>query len=1701
MPSDVTTPSFIERAGVQVPGYRIEELLYRLEGRVVYRACRLVDGAEVAIETLDTQYPERQQVAAIRREAAIAQRLAGIDGVRQVFATVAHGSGNLALVGELFEGTLRTRLEYSGGAGLPLGTVLDIALRLVRALDGVHSHDLVHKALMPEHILYEPLTGRLAVAGFGIASELDQERQALQMSRRLEGAPGYISPEQTGRMNRDLDYRSDYYSLGILLFELLTGRSPFQAETLLEWVHSHISRLPSSPHELAPHVPEALSAVVLRLLAKSPEARYQSARGLLHDLNACADAVAAGRTPELFVPGRHDQVQKFLVPQQLYGRDGELRELLGLFETVVAGATEFCLVHGYSGVGKSALVNEIDRPLVRERGFFVQGKFDQFQQGDAYTALAATFRGLVQQILAEPEASLAGWRQRLQEALAPNARLVINLVPELELIIGTQPAVVALPPAEERNRLHLVLTAFLRVFAAEGHPVVLFLDDLQWSDVPTLELLHRLVTSRELTHLLLIGAYRSNEVGAGHPLRLLLDDLQAQKNIRQLPVGPLERSAVAQLVADALCGSLEEMRPLSDMLYDKAQGNPFFTNELLRQLHKQGAITPDPESGRWHWEPAAARWSGMSNDVVEFMMASLRRLPAETQQALQLAACIGGTFDLYTLATIYEHSTEETAAVLLPALKQHTILPLHSEYRLVGGNLQDNECDELNLNPGYRFQHDRVQQAAYGLIDPERLPEVHLSMGRLLYADAGEAALNERLIDIVGHFNEGRVLMVDAGERQQLAQLNLSAAIRARHSAAFEAAFTYLCVAQELLPDDPWQQQPQFMSALAAEIQQCAYLTNRTEEAEQWIEILLTHAATDLERSNILVTRTRQYATLGRMDDSIGAAIEGLRLLGVRFTDQPTLEDIAEERRLVLANLGGRRIEDLVDAPLVEDEATLTAMRLLMEIFAAAFLSGSGNIFPYLVLKSANFSLQHGNCPESAFAYAAYGMLLCGELDEPALGFEYARVGLAINERLDDLTLRARVIYVYAMFVHHWSRHWSSLTPWFRKGIEAGYQSGDLLYLAYSAQDCVIWDPTLDLQSAERLHAEHLEIVRECAYQDSLDSGTLFLQLQRNLMGLTDGLCSLSDDTFDVQQCLAGMRQRGFMTGIANYHIYSAEICQLYGHNEQALEHVRAQDKLIKSAMSLPQLVRFYVVACLTLATSHAEMPVAEQQVTRARMEYDLSRIRHWADNCPENFLHLQYLMEAELARLDGNNDLALDRFDAAIDAARNSGFLRDEATANERAARHLLALGRQRSAEGYLRAAHRVYDRWGARRKVAHLEQEFPVLREMLAGSGISVLGDTRGDLDLASVMKASREISGEIVLDRLLKTTVAILLENAGGQWGCLVVRQEGRLRVAASKLPGESAPSIVLPGHSMVPMLEGGQLPLPVTLISQVLHSGEALVLRDACREGQFVQDPYMLKAKPRSVLCVPLRREGVEGVLYMENNLASDIFTRDRLEVIRLLAAQASVAMENAQLYEQVQDHSRLLEEKVAERTARLEQLNRELQSLVDRDGLTGVANRRKGDIYLQEVWVRLRREQRPLSVIMLDVDHFKAYNDTYGHQAGDDCLKVVAQAVVSELHRPADLVARYGGEEFMLILPDTDAEGVKQIGEKVRSTIETLAIAHQHSSVGEVVTISAGAASVIPQQDGGVAQLLRDADLALYQAKREGRNRVLHAAQS
>lgn len=1504
---------------VNIPGFENIELIHESDPLVIYRAFRESDGAQVILKTLLAKYPHKLDVAEIQREFQVVTQL-NIDGVIRMHSLVTYGSGNLAIEMEPFGLSLADLMAQRDGKPLPLDDFFPIAVRLTQILGRLHEHGLVHKDVTPGNVLIDPQSRELRLIDFGISSELSRERQSIMLPKRLEGSLPYISPEQTGRMNRDLDYRSDYYSLGVTFFELLTGELPFSATDTLEWVHRHISQPPPAAHQVNRDVPEPLSRIIAKLMAKNAEDRYQSSYGLIADLTSCRDdpLQTASLTP--FDLGRMDVSRKFQIQQQLYGRTEELAQLITLFEDAAHGATSVCMVSGYSGVGKSALVNELGKSIVGKQGYLIQGKFDQFQQSSAYSSFALAFRSLVQQLLGETRQRLDQWREALLAALGVNAQLLIELVPELELIIGTQPPVPELPPTEAQNRFQIVFLNFVKVFANQQHPLVIFMDDLQWSDVPTLNLLQRLATARELNHLFIIGAYRSNAVEAKHPLHVTLGQIKKTREIVMLALKPLDPSDVDQLIADTLHSDLARCEALSKTLYEKVHGNPFFTKELLKSLNEDGAISFDPDVGRWVWDLEAVRRAEVSDNVVEFMVASLRRLSASTQQVLQLAACIGNSFDLKTLSIIYEQSMERTGLALHEALKRNIVIPLHESYRFIGINVPNGDGtasghDEPGvevMNPGFKFQHDRIQQAAYALIDADRKLEVHLSIGRLMQGHGTDVEVELRLMDIVNHLNIGRALIRDAQECRELAFLNHSAGIKARRSSAYEAALSFFRIGQELLPSDAWQSDYDLMLALSMEVQQCAYLTGDYLQADSWAETILEHARTALSKAEILSARTRQYATIGRMQESIQAAIAGLSLLGVEIVQHPDTDAIGREIADVEKNLHGRLISELIDAPNPTGAEAQAAIHLLMEVFPAAFLSGSGNLFPYLVLKSVNLSLCHGNSPESAFAYAAYGMLLCGTLNNPALGFEYGKLAVAMNDRFDDIALKSRIIYVYAMFIHHWSNSWSSMTPWFLKGIEAGYQSGDLLYLAYSAQDCIIWDPTLDLEVASEEQRKYLTIVKDCEYQDSLDSGTLFLQMQLNFQGLTDGQYSLNDASFDEARCVEGMRQRRFMTGIANYNIYKAEIHFFYDDYLGALEYVSAQDKLISSSMSLPQLVRFYIVAFLTRTALYSDLPREEQATTLAVLQASLDQMTLWATNCPGNFEHLRLIMQAEMERLADHMPQALNLYEQAIAAAKTCGYRRDEALANELTAKYLLSLNLSKAAEGYLMTARYLYHRWGASRKVEALERKYPQLlnTQALESSTATQTFKTTGrsldsaSLDMSSVIKASQAISSEIVVDKLLKTTLQILLENAGGQRGYFVVSEGDQIVIhAMSEIQnhdGSEQPATDAPTRMQI----SNENPMfPVSLINNALRTGRPIVLNNATESRRFGTDPYIIKHQPKSIICIPIiRHERFRGAIYIENNLATSAFTKQRVEVINLLSAQASISMENAQLHD-------------------------------------------------------------------------------------------------------------------------------------------------------------------------------------------------------
>ena len=1502
-----------------IPGYLVLEKISESNLHVVYRATRETDNAEVIIKALIDKYPPKEDVANIKREYQVLNKLQ-FEGIIKVLALVPFGHGNWGIVMEKFGISLREYLSGNENNFLPLKQFFPVAISLVKILGKLHEQKIIHKDINPANILIEPNTNELCLIDFSSSTELSREHQDITLANHIVGSLPYMSPEQTGRMNRDVDYRTDYYSLGITFYQMLTGQLPFTANDALEWVHCHISRQPVSANKINRTIPQVLSDIITKLISKNAEDRYQSSYGLAADLEKCSEEIRKGFYDFSFELAKADVSSTFQIPQKLYGRKKELEKLELYFDNASRGSVEFCLVSGYSGVGKSVLVYELGKSIVKKRGYLIHGKFEQFKQNIAYVAFANAFRNLIYELLGEPKKSLDKWSEEISKALGNNAQLIIDLIPELELIIGKQPPVQELPPAEAQNRFLLLLQNFVKVFAKANHPLVIFMDDLQWSDVPTLNLIHRLVTTQELGYLLIIGAYRDNAVDASHPLSMTLGEIQSKRFVENLHLEPLSADAVNQITMGALLCDEEQAKPLSKVIFEKTAGNPFFTIELLKNLNEREVIYFNAEQGKWNWNIDAVKNTENSDNVVDFLVASQSRLHTTTQHALQLAACIGATFDLKTLSIIHESTMEETAKELNEALRANMIIPLSENYKFVGlltaENIEqlsyDNKESFNELNPTYRFQHDRVQQAAYSMIAPDKRQELHLSIGRLILHHTNEEKMDDVLMDVVGHLNEGRALVNDPSECKQLATLNLKAGTKAKQSSAYEAALNYLKIGYEMLDGGAWQVDYNLTWKLSEEIQHCTYLTGNWSEADNWTEVMLQNAKTSIEKALVLSSRTRQYATIGKMRESIQAACEGLSFLGFEFLQVPTSQNVTEEVKLVAENLNGRAIADLINMPNLTDPKAKIASQLMMETFAAAFLSGSGTMFPYLVLKSVNLALRYGNSPETAFAYAAYGMLLCGLYDDTAQGYEYGKLGVSIIEKFDDIALKSRIIYVYTMFVHHWSNHWSTMTPWFRKAIEAGYQSGDLLYLAYSAQDCIIWDPQLDLETASNEQRKLLKIVKECEYQDSYDSGTLFLQMQLNFQGLTESKYSMTDDNFNEIECVKGMHERHFMTGIANYHIYKAEIHFLYNDAKGALPYVQKQEQSVSSVMSLPQLVRFYIISFLVYSSLLGDATKEEQNSMLGKMQQSLAKITKWAKQCAENFEHLRLLMQAELAAFSGDIAKALSFYEQSIAAAKKNNFIRDEAMANEMAARCLLHAGLSKAAEGYLQASRYLYYRWGAGRKVEEMDKNYPSLSGSVAVNAAVVsketatLHTTTGRLnsellDMNSVFKASQTISGELVLEKLLKATLQILLENAGAQKGFLVEDNEGQIMLLAANDEAREA-------NDKLNKSDNENM-FPASLINTALRTSEAIVIDNASKINPFSSDPYIIKKKPLSVMCVPLpMHEQWKAAVYLENNLTHSAFSEERVKIIKLLAGQAAISIANARIYE---DQERLL----------------------------------------------------------------------------------------------------------------------------------------------------------------------------------------------
>ena len=1371
-------------------------------------------------------------------------------------------------------------LDQFTGTPFQIDAFLRLAIPLTAAIGQAHARGLIHKDLKPANILVDTASGGVWLTGFGIASRLPHERQAPAPPERIAGTLAYMAPEQTGRMNRSVDFRSDLYALGVIFYEMLTGTLPFTAADPMEWVHCHIARQADPPEARVKEIPEMLSAIVMKLLAKTAEERYQTAAGLEADLRACLAAWETFGRIDPFALGTRDAPDRLMIPETLYGREHEIATLLAAFDRVVAtGAPELVLVSGYSGIGKSSVVHELHKALVPPRGLFASGKFDQYQRDIPYATIAQAFHGLIREILGKSEAEVDVWRGALLEALGPNGQLLVNLVPELELVIGKQPPVPDLAPQDAQRHFHRVFRRFLGVFAQGEHPLVLFLDDLQWLDTATLDLLEYLLTQAETRHLLLVGAYRDNEVGPEHPLRSALAAIRkAEVLIQEIVLAPLGLDDIGCLIAHALHCPPERVRPLARLVQEKTGGNPFFAIQFLTTLAEEGLLTFAPAVPAWQWDIDRILARNYTDNVVEFMMAKLKRLPARTREALQELACLGNAAQLAMLTLA--HGATEAA--------------MHAAFRdAVHAGLV------FRLEGAYRFPHDRIQQAAYVLLPEAARADLHLRLGRRLLAGMTVDQRSEHLFDIVNQFDRGAALITAEDERKEVAELNLAAGKRAKAATAYAAALQYFTAGRALLAENGWDRRHRLIFELELNWAECEYLTGKLALAEERLSALSIRAQTIVESAAVTCVRLNLYTTLDQSDSAVAVGLDYLRRVDSQWPLHATEASVRQNYDRLLERLGSRPIEALIDLPLMTDPDRCATMDVLTALASPALFTNE-HLFRLVVGRMASLSLEHGNNDGSSLGYAWLGSVLGTYFGDYQAGFRFGRLGLELVEKHRLDRFNARVYLVFAVHVAQWTQPLGTSLAYLRRAFKAAQDSGDLSYAAYSCIDFTTnrfaaGDP---LNDVEREAENGLAFALKVSFGLARDCITGQLRLIRMLRGLTPDLNSFNDAEFDegrFEQRLKNNRQLAF--GACWYWIRKLQARVYAGDYASAAVAVSEVAALLWTAPSQFELAEFHFYGALARA-GHCEMSSAEMRLRHLEaLAADHRQLELWAKNCSETFANRAALVGAELARLEGRDADAMRLYEVAIQSAREHGFVQNEGLAHELAARFYAARGAETIAQACLRNARFCYLRWGAEGKVRQLEQSHPWLREAPAPLlPTTTVGAALEQLELAAVVRAAQAVSGEIVFERLMKTLMTIALEHAGAERGLLVLLRGDTLQIEAEAKTAGATIEVTLRQAPVTPTA------LPESVLHTVIRTQHSVILDDATAQNPFAADAYIRQTHARSVLCLPLVKQArLIGALYLENSLASHVFTPARISVLELLASQAAISLENARLY--------------------------------------------------------------------------------------------------------------------------------------------------------------------------------------------------------
>ncbi len=1556
----------------QLFNYQIIEQIYESSKTLIYKGVSLVNHEPVIIKVLKNEYPTFTELVRFRNQYTLIKglNLSGIvypialDRYQNSYALIMKDEGLISLK-EYFNVNIKEHNFQD-----KLTEFLEIAPAITDILAGLYQNLIIHKDIKPSNILINPQTKEVKLIDFSLSSLLPKENQSLITPNLLEGTLAYISPEQTGRMNRGIDYRTDFYSLGITFYELLTDQLPFASDDLIELVHSHIVQQPISPQNIKSEIPEVLSNIILKLMGKSPDQRYQTALGIRYDLEQCQQQLKEKNYITSFQLATRDRSDRFIISEKLYGRETEVKILLDAFTRISKSpqspvtkernkAVEMMLVAGYSGVGKTAVVNEVQKPIVRQRGYFIKGKFDKFQRNIPFSALVQALRELMAQLLTQSVESLTQWKESILQVLGNNGQILIDVIPELEIIIGRQSPVTELSGNAGQNRFNLLFENFIKLFAKKDHPLVIFLDDLQWIDLASLNLIKIIISefnqqnlNSEETEasLLLIGAYRDNEVNASHPLILTLEEMRKEGAIiNQITLSPLTKNDLNLLISDTLSCTLRLALPLTELVDQKTQGNPFFATQFLKALYTDNYIYFQSKLGYWQCDIAQIQQLALTNNVVEFMSIQLQKLPSQTQEFLQLAACIGNQFEIETLAIVSQKSIQETAKYLWSALKEEFIIPINETYKFFYQQETEENLikDNFDSKITYKFLHDRVQQAAYLLIPESEKQITHVKIGQLLLANIPEKDREENIFKIVNQLNYGVDLITNIQEKIQLTKLNLIAGNKALISTAYKAAIEYFNIGMILLTEESWQNNYQLRLELSTKTAESAYLNGDFEAMENQILIVLNNAKNLLDTINIYQVKIQALIAQNNLLEAVNTAFNILKKLEIEFPDLEKINqnDVNLALKETANNLKGKNLTDLSNLPIMKDENKIGAIAILAIVSSAAYI-GFPLLYPLIILKQINLSLKYGNCPNSAYAYATYGLIICAFTPNIDQGYESGEIALYLLEKFNATKLKAKVFNLVYPFIRPWKNPLQQSLKPLLEGYQSGLETGDLEFAAY----CIYNYCSLSYLQGNELSdlAKEMKIygdaIRHLKQDTAYNFHRIYWQSVLNLLGKNEIPFELKGDIYNKEIMVSIHKQANDTFSIGTFYINQLILYYLFENIEKAQEIALEGEAYINGVAGYNVFALFYFYQSLTLLTNFNQNSVEKQAQILEKVTLNQEKIHHWATYAPMNFLHKYYLVEAEKNRVLDQKLEAIENYEKAIKLARENNYLQEAGLSNELLGKFYLSWGKEKIAKIYLSDAYYYYSCWGAKAKINDLEKKYPQLitpllkqhyslgentTETLASS-ISTSGNL---LDLNTVIKASQVISESIEINHFLSNFMKVIIENSGGANSGILLRLEEDKFIISIQC--STSQCCLFPNIKIEKFKD-----IPQSIINYVIQHKTALIIDNIEDEILFAGDPYLIQKQPKAILCLPIIRfEKLIAILYLENDQTPQVFNSDRLKLLNILTSQAAISLENALLYQKSKNYSNILEETVTQRTQELKDKNEILEQTLEKLTIT------------------------------------------------------------------------------------------------------------------------------------------------------------------